>query len=197
MRNKLSPMGSFRAGVFTVGAAKAFADLQLEGGCASGGGVTFGGAAGGVGAGGAGPALGSPQEATLVVQRKVGSRGKIPLFVFLLSIHRVSVVYHGSDGTRTEERRLCSASVASAGRKRAESRSNVRRYWQARVGIIGPSFAEDTQVSHKGYARLRIKRERAREGETEREYKEPCACLIHLPNAGQLATDDGVFAGGY
>lgn len=71
-------MGKFRAGVFTVDATKAFADLQLEGGRASGGAGggasgSFGGAAGGGGAGGAGPALGSPGEAALVIQRKVGT----------------------------------------------------------------------------------------------------------------------------
>lgn len=68
-------MGKFRAGVFTVGAAKAFADLQLEGGRSSGGGGSFGGAAGAGGAGGAGPMLGSAQEAALVIQRKVGPGG--------------------------------------------------------------------------------------------------------------------------
>lgn len=69
-------MGKFRTGVFTVGAAKAFGDLQLARDRASSGGGSFGGAAGGGGAGGAGPALGSAQETALVVQRKVGCGGK-------------------------------------------------------------------------------------------------------------------------
>lgn len=68
--------------MFTVGAAKALDDLQLPGGRASGGGGSSSAAAGGGGAGGAGPTLGSAQEAALVIQRKVGSGGRMnPPFV--------------------------------------------------------------------------------------------------------------------
>eukprot|EP00903_Cladosiphon_okamuranus_P007902 g7634.t1 len=75
-RNELSTMGKIRAGVFTVEAAQAFADLQLKrgraraGGGSGGGGGGGGGSFGGGGVGGAGPALGSAQEGTLVIQRK-------------------------------------------------------------------------------------------------------------------------------
>lgn len=63
--------------MFTVGAAKTLVDLQLEGGRSSGGGGG-GGSFGGGGIGGTGPALGSAQEAALVIQRRVG-----PYAIFL------------------------------------------------------------------------------------------------------------------
>lgn len=76
-RTELSPLGKFRAGVFTLEATKAFADSTLAGGRPNNGSNgNFGGAAGGGGGGGgggSGPTVGSPQESSLIVQRQVGS----------------------------------------------------------------------------------------------------------------------------
>eukprot|EP00752_Nemacystus_decipiens_P012738 g11282.t1 len=128
-RNELSPMGRLRAGVFTVGAAKTLANLQLEegrarggGGGDGGGGGSFGGAAGGGGAAAAGPALGSAQEAALVIQRKggrernpgptlegIGERGSASSVIRSLKTHRSGpslVTPHICIGAREDAKNL-------------------------------------------------------------------------------------------